>query len=966
MSGSAGTNGLRDGCDCCEGVEHLTPASVENAPSLSALIYRAGTHARFKASMQAALSRQAALAHLTTRDADDPSLALIDACATMLDVLTFYQERIANEGYLRTATERHSVLELARATGYELNPGAAAETYVAFTLDSAAGAPDTAVIQEGTKIQSTPGQGETPQTFETSTEIVAKKEWNALRPRQTRPQELVFTKAMKQLFLLGRKAAFPPDTPDVETISASDFDDVFLLDGSTPLDPAQGDIQALPIDLVFLAGTGLTVKAGDQLLFVGESSDGELYAMSLLVHGVEAEPELNRTRVDLAAQPWSPVFAPPDFPKAAVSPAAAAFTESEVYNLILSQSWTENDLAAFIATQGWDAAQLAVNVEALLAAPPPESDEGVFTFRQRVGFFGHNAPLWGSLPKSNTMRADPYKYVAGDVDFTGNWDLSGGRKIWEDSWNHAYEDTYPGIHVFLERPIPEIIRNSWIVVTAPGRVWAYEVTAVSEISVVGYGMSTKATGIGLIDGNGESLTFWPELNVRRTTAHVQSEQQALAQLPITDPLLAGDKSLMLNGLVLGLQVRQRVVLTGERSDAQGVIEVEVLTLESILHIGGYTTVYFENGLQHSYLRDTVTLNANVAHATHGETRHEILGSGDASQVFQAFTLRQTPLTYRQAATVSGGSSTLEIRVNDILWHEVSSLYGCKPKDRVYVTRMDDNGKVTVQFGDGKRGARLPTGNRNVVATYRTGTGPAGNVQVGQLTTLLSRPLGLREASNPVRGQGGSAPEPRDLARQNAPLHVRTLDRAVSLLDYEDFARAFSGVGKAQAIWLWNGEAQIVHLTLAGDAGEDLEGTTVMSNLQKALNERRDPLVQVRVDTYAPIYFQIQAAVRVHADYDLEQVLTRVRDALRQAFSFEARQFGQAVARSEVIAVIQRTAGVEAVDLNKLTDSQASDVNPARLPAAAAWWNAAAAKIERAQLLTLAETEAAIDLSEMPA
>jgi hypothetical protein len=42
------------------------------------------------------------------------------------------------------------------------------------------------------------------------------------------------------------------------------------------------------------------------------------------------------------------------------------------------------------------------------------------------------------------------------------------------------------------------------------------------------------------------------------------------------------------------------------------------------------------------------------------------------------------------------------------------------------------------------------------------------------------------------------------------------------------------------------------------------------------------------------------------------------------------------------------------------------VNPAQLPAATAWWNAAAAKIELAQLLMVAETEAAIDLSEMPA
>ncbi len=67
------------------------------------------------------------LAALKTREPGDPSMALLDAWATVGDVLTFYQERIANEGYLRTAIERRSVLELARLIGYALRPGRGGE-----------------------------------------------------------------------------------------------------------------------------------------------------------------------------------------------------------------------------------------------------------------------------------------------------------------------------------------------------------------------------------------------------------------------------------------------------------------------------------------------------------------------------------------------------------------------------------------------------------------------------------------------------------------------------------------------------------------------------------------------------------------------------------------------------------------------------------------------------------------------
>ena len=124
-------DGLND-CGCCEGQTARTPASVENPPALEALAYRVGTHGTFKQSMLARLSssEHPALAGLTTRDDDDFSIGLLDSWATVADVLTFYQERIANESYLRTATERLSVRGLARLIGYRLKPGVAASAYL--------------------------------------------------------------------------------------------------------------------------------------------------------------------------------------------------------------------------------------------------------------------------------------------------------------------------------------------------------------------------------------------------------------------------------------------------------------------------------------------------------------------------------------------------------------------------------------------------------------------------------------------------------------------------------------------------------------------------------------------------------------------------------------------------------------------------------------------------------------------
>jgi hypothetical protein len=190
---SAGCNCL-DACGCCEDQGDLTPLALENPPGLFELAYRVGTHGSFKETMIRQLPVAGPAGHplsaLTTREDDDPTIGLIDAWASVLDVLTFYQERIVNEGFLRTATERRSIRELANAIGYKLAPGAAACAYLAFDLETAEGAPKQVTIGKGVKVQSVPGPDELPQTFETIEEIEARPEWNAIEPRVTKTQTL--------------------------------------------------------------------------------------------------------------------------------------------------------------------------------------------------------------------------------------------------------------------------------------------------------------------------------------------------------------------------------------------------------------------------------------------------------------------------------------------------------------------------------------------------------------------------------------------------------------------------------------------------------------------------------------------------------------------------------------------------------------------------------------------------------
>src|SRR5262245_39908466 len=94
-------------CGCCSGIHSETPVLVTNRAALGSIAYRVGTHSSWKHSMLAALTGKdnPLSGKLTTRENDDLSIALLDGWATVADVLTFYQERIANESFLRTARE---------------------------------------------------------------------------------------------------------------------------------------------------------------------------------------------------------------------------------------------------------------------------------------------------------------------------------------------------------------------------------------------------------------------------------------------------------------------------------------------------------------------------------------------------------------------------------------------------------------------------------------------------------------------------------------------------------------------------------------------------------------------------------------------------------------------------------------------------------------------------------------------
>jgi predicted phage baseplate assembly protein len=227
----------------------------------------------------------------------------------------------------------------------------------------------------------------------------------------------------------------------------------------------------------------------------------------------------------------------------------------------------------------------------------------------------------------------------------------------------------------------------------------------------------------------------------------------------------------------------------------------------------------------------------------------------------------------------------------------------------------------VVFGDGVNGAPPPTGGENVTADYRTGIGQPGMVGAGALTLFATRPPGVKDVTNPLPAQGAQDPQSRDDARVNAPLTLATLGRVVSMSDYEDFARAFAGIGKALSTELWRGQRRVVHVTVAGPLGAAIPNDT-LSNLIHALENVRDPGITVEIEAYMRIFIRVTVDVLIDPRLEAAPTVERVRAALAQAFDFGRRSFGQAVSGSQIIATVLQVPGI--VDTRILALHQVSE------------------------------------------
>ncbi|WP_213803540.1 putative baseplate assembly protein [Granulicella sp. dw_53] len=952
MNGACQSN-LPQLCGCCAGVGPETPQLIFNRSGLSRIAYRVGTYSSFNASMLAALSdpELLALGALRTRDPSDFTVALIDSYAVVADILSFYQERLANEAFLRTALDQRSVFSLAALVGFVPSPGVSASAYLAYTLNDAPGSPDNVLIPAGSRVQSVPGPGEKPQTFETSADVTATIAANAISPQTTLPWTIspgdtsTWIAGNANNLSVGDALLFVSDS--LHTSLSSGPADFHLISAVT-LDPVSGNTFVQwnqPIADSFPSGsdTFLYVLRKKTALFGSQAPN------PWSIFNSSSNPAQSKTLpgfpdVKDVGDDWTFQYSRNSGEinlDSSIPGLAPVHNGESQWAVFVSRSYT----ALFRIT---DATETGPNFYTLTSKTSHlVLDDGQVLVNNSQSVASLNR-LVDKISQFEDTRLNSLRWH--NSDFVSEVTAPQQRRLDElvSSLTSVSQDDVLASIVTDTRNTTAYVQSNLLIPAAPpliswdlGSLYPRQEHMLrpmegTNIDLVG-GQRIHSGDAIAISGKRLRLTLSIAIGASFVPDHTSGSLPVTAgQIFIVEAFpptidVAGNTTwqvLTLEGVAGSLHPGSSSLQLLPAGKKDSVVSESVLISETSIS-GAITTLTLSEPLDRIYDRSTVTVNANVVLATHGETMHEILGSGDATNPHLKLALKQSPLTFLSSPIGSGAQSTLEVWVNNLKWGNVDNLLSSHPADRVFVTHIGYDGKVVVEFGDGVEGARPPTGQLNIRTTYRKGVGAAGMVVAGQLSQAVDRPQGLSAVVNPDPASGGADPDTAQAARKSAPLHTLTLERVVSLEDYQNFALAFAGIATALATWTWFGRNRGIFLTIAGAGGAILKADDpTLLNLVKALRSSGNPYLPIEAAAFYPILFEIGASIRVdRANYDPTLVLAQVWDDLTSNFAFERRLLGQGVAQSEIIQIIQQVPGVIALELTAFNRQGATSTTP---------------------------------------
>ena len=316
---------------------------------------------------------------------------------------------------------------------------------------------------------------------------------------------------------------------------------------------------------------------------------------------------------------------------------------------------------------------------------------------------------------------------------------------------------------------------------------------------------------------------------------------------------------------------------------------------------------------------TVPANGSVSvPATQGQTiSNEIVGTS-TNGLYQTY----------QLANPSVISGSINVTISGVGYQQVQYIIDAGGYDPVYQVFTDANGVTSIEFGDNVSG-RVPPSGVPIYATYRIGGGAVGNVAQNTIKYVIkvpgssSIPAGLTVSNQTGAATGGADPESTDSIRVNAPLSIRSVNRAVSVLDYASLAVQVNGVSKAIATANVYSSVTL-YVCPAGDPGVATDNitptstfNTITNNVLAYLQDKTpgNTSITFQPPTYVGVYLIVN--ITVDSKFSQSSVLSNVTAAINTLLSIDNVAFGYPVTVPNVHNAIGAIDGVANQNIIKM-------------------------------------------------
>jgi predicted phage baseplate assembly protein len=368
------------------------------------------------------------------------------------------------------------------------------------------------------------------------------------------------------------------------------------------------------------------------------------------------------------------------------------------------------------------------------------------------------------------------------------------------------------------------------------------------------------------------------------------------------------------------------VTTNYISSINGPIVFETTQVATVPANGGTIVVPIVQGVTQGTAVFTIGNNTTAPFAI----TTELIGTSDGSDL-QSFTLANNP--------VVSGSTTIYIQNPDfgvtsgqdpiLPWNQVTSLQQSASSDQAWAETVDENGVVTIHFGDGLNGA-VPSAGLNIYANYRVGGGIIGNLAANSIIDIASAINGVSISASSATS-GGAAAETIDQIRANAPRAFTTQQRAVTLADYGNLAMSLPIVSQANAVA--NTYANItVYITGQGNTVPTQTTLDAVTAFLTA-SDLAGAVVTCTAATLVPINVGSSGSpvlIGCSSRYNPTSIQIQAVQAIQNLFAPSNVQLGGRVTLSSVYAALYSIPGVQFINIplfvrSDATQSGAADI-----------------------------------------